>query len=31
MDIDAMFETAFEKIGFGGKTEIGYGRFEKIQ
>ena len=28
-EIEAMFKTAFEKIGFGGKTSIGYGRFEK--
>ena len=27
-DVDAMFKTAFETVGFGGKTSIGYGRFE---
>ena len=26
-DVDEMFKTAFEKVGFGGKTAIGYGRF----
>lgn len=29
-DVDAMFDTAFETVGFGGKTAIGYGRFKKI-
>ncbi len=29
--IDAMFKTAFEEIGFGGKTAIGYGRFGIIE
>ncbi len=29
-DVDAMFKTAFETVGFGGKTAIGYGRFKKI-
>ncbi len=29
-DVDAMFDTAFEAVGFGGKTAIGYGRFKKI-
>lgn len=28
-DIEAFFETAFEKVGFGGKTAVGYGRFQK--
>lgn len=28
-DVEKMFETAFSKIGFGGKTAIGYGRFKK--
>ena len=27
-DIEKAFETAFSVIGFGGKTSIGYGRFE---
>lgn len=27
-DVDSWFQTAFEKIGFGGKTAIGYGRFK---
>lgn len=27
-EIREMFKTAFEKVGFGGKTSIGYGRFE---
>lgn len=26
-EIKAMFKTAFETVGFGGKTSIGYGRF----
>lgn len=32
-DIEAFFETAFTEVGFGGKTAVGYGRFqnEKIQ
>lgn len=29
-EIESMFTTAFEKVGFGGKTSIGYGRFERI-
>ena len=29
--IDAMFKTAFETVGFGGKTAIGYGRFKEIK
>lgn len=29
-DMEEMFKTAFTKIGFGGKTSIGYGRFEKL-
>ena len=29
-EIESMFSTAFEKVGFGGKTSIGYGRFERI-
>lgn len=29
-DVKEMFKTAFTKIGFGGKTSIGYGRFEKL-
>lgn len=29
-DVEEMFKTAFTKIGFGGKTSIGYGRFEKL-
>lgn len=29
-DVDAMFKIAFETVGFGGKTAIGYGRFKKI-
>lgn len=29
-EITEMFTTAFEKVGFGGKTAIGYGRFKKI-
>lgn len=28
-EINAMFTTAFERVGFGGKTAIGYGRFVK--
>ncbi len=28
-EIYAMFETAFEVVGFGGKTAIGYGRFKR--
>lgn len=28
-EITSMFETAFEKVGFGGKTSIGYGRFAR--
>lgn len=27
-EVDNMFETAFKTVGFGGKTAIGYGRFE---
>lgn len=30
-DVDEMFDTAFETVGFGGKTAIGYGRFKKIK
>jgi CRISPR-associated protein Cmr6 len=30
-EIHAMFTTAFSRIGFGGKTAIGYGRFREIQ
>lgn len=29
-DVKEMFKTSFTKIGFGGKTSIGYGRFEKL-
>ncbi|WP_287053292.1 type III-B CRISPR module RAMP protein Cmr6 [Treponema sp.] len=29
-EIESMFSTAFEKVGFGGKTSIGYGRFERV-
>jgi len=29
-DVIKMFDTAFETVGFGGKTAIGYGRFKKI-
>lgn len=29
-DVDAMFKTAFETVGIGGKTAIGYGRFKII-
>lgn len=29
-NVEAMFKTAFEKVGFGGKTAIGYGRFKDI-
>lgn len=29
-DVNEMFKTAFETVGFGGKTAIGYGRFKKI-
>lgn len=29
-EIEDMFQSAFTKVGFGGKTAIGYGRFEKI-
>jgi len=29
-EINAMFTTAFERVGFGGKTAIGYGRFVKV-
>ena len=29
-DLDAMFKTAFETVGFGGKTSIGYGRFKIV-
>lgn len=28
-EIESMFNTAFEKVGFGGKASIGYGRFER--
>lgn len=28
-EIYSMFTTAFEKVGFGGKTSIGYGRFAR--
>lgn len=28
-DIEAFFETAFTEVGFGGKTAVGYGRFQK--
>ena len=27
-DVIKMFKTAFETVGFGGKTSIGYGRFK---
>ena len=30
-DVDAMFKTAFETVGFGGKTAIGYGRFKMLE
>lgn len=30
-DVNEMFKTAFETVGFGGKTAIGYGRFKKIK
>ena len=30
-DVDEMFKTAFEKVGFGGKTAIGYGRFKTVE
>ncbi len=29
-EIKEMFRTAFEKVGFGGKTAIGYGRFKEV-
>ena len=29
-EIKEMFKTAFEKVGFGGKTAIGYGRFKEV-
>ena len=29
-EIESMFSTAFEKVGFGGKTSIGYGRFKRV-
>ena len=29
-NVDAMFDTAFETVGFGGKTAIGYGRFKRL-
>lgn len=29
-DIEAFFETAFTEVGFGGKTAVGYGRFEEL-
>lgn len=29
-EVNAMFTTAFERIGFGGKTAIGYGRFKEL-
>ena len=29
-EVRAMFTTAFETVGFGGKTAIGYGRFKDI-
>lgn len=28
--IEKMFDTAFDKLGFGGKTSIGYGRFKRV-
>ncbi|MEE1289877.1 MAG: type III-B CRISPR module RAMP protein Cmr6 [Spirochaetota bacterium] len=28
-EIEAMYDTAFERVGFGGKTSIGYGRFAR--
>lgn len=30
-DVEKMFSTAFSKLGFGGKTSIGYGRFERVE
>jgi len=30
-EVNAMFDTAFETVGFGEKTAIGYGRFKKIE
>lgn len=30
-DVKAMFKTAFETVGFGAKTAIGYGRFKEIE
>lgn len=30
-DVEKMFSTAFSKVGFGGKTSIGYGRFERVE
>lgn len=30
-DVEKMFATAFSKLGFGGKTSIGYGRFERVE
>lgn len=30
-DVEKMFATAFSKVGFGGKTSIGYGRFERVE
>ena len=30
-EIDKLFKTAFEEIGFGGKTAIGYGRFKVLE
>lgn len=29
-DVEKMFKTAFTKVGFGGKTSIGYGRFRTV-
>lgn len=29
-DIEKAFDTAFKIVGFGGKTSIGYGRFERV-
>lgn len=30
-EVNAIFKTAFETVGFGGKTSIGYGRFKLIK
>ena len=29
-DVETLFHTAFETVGFGGKTSIGYGRFKEL-